>query len=158
MNRYDIVDNASGKITHSYEAESPMPFQEGWGVDAYDEQIRDANGNITVIHHDATFSVVVTDLTTILKQQLIDTWVAARSKKCDDDVYNILQPMDDVTHLMLSLYDMYIALNIGGDATATDIADAKARLQSALLLMGQIQQLRAVRDQEIADYLAVQGV
>jgi hypothetical protein len=158
MNRYDIVDNASGKITHSYEAESPMPFQEGWGVDAYDEQIRDANGNITVVHHDATFSVVVTDLTSVLKQEANDAWVAARSKKCDDDIAALLAPMEDVTHLMLSVYDMYIALNVSGTSTPDDMAAAKTRLESALQLMGQIQQMRTVRDQEIAAYLAAQGV
>ena len=50
MNRYEIRNIASGKITHRYKAESPQPDQPEWGKPG-------------------TYEVIVTDLTAELKAE-----------------------------------------------------------------------------------------
>ncbi len=157
MNRYQIVNISSGQVTHSYEAASPMPHQPEWGMQAYDETRYEDNGNPYVVTVPTTYSVTVTDLSADLKAERIATYSKQRSDECDAAIAAMLSPMDDVTHLMVVMYEMYQALNLSGSATEEEQLIGHANLQGYLQLMGQIQAMRNARDEDVAAYIAAQG-
>jgi hypothetical protein len=158
MKLFEIKNIASGQITHFYQAVEEMPHQEGWGTLASDETQWDADGNPTIIHHDATYTVVITDLSDQLRLADIQAYCAQRSTQCEAAVTALLAPAQDVTHLMLAVYDIYVALDLAGGQTQAEIDAAKLRLDGMVTLMGQIQALRSARDADIAAYTAAHGV
>jgi len=83
VNRYQIRDKASGKITHQYEADAPMPHQPEWGslarqvpkLDAQGKPVLDAQDRPVMETLPQTYEVVVTN---------IDAEVSAREAKKAD--------------------------------------------------------------------------
>lgn len=157
MNRYDIVSVATGQVTNSYQAESPLPDQPEWGSRAWNEIVIDDNGNSTTVTHPATFTVVVTDLTAQLKQAAIDAWVQARNDQCDADCAALLEPMQDVTHIAIALQAVAYLSGFLGATDDAGKAAAQATVQAELTKFGQVMALRATRDADIAAYIAAQN-
>ncbi len=110
----------------------------------------------------ATYEVIVTDLTSQIKQQEIDAWVKQRNEQAEIQIQQILGPMDDVTHLMLASADLlsYLmglqaALNITDEQLPEQASNSKQALISmATELMPQIQAIRDQRDVDIEAYIA----
>ena len=83
VNRYQIRDKASGKITHAYEANAPTKHQPEWGLlerqvpklDAQGKPVLDAQGKPVMETIPQTYEVVVTN---------IDAEVAARQAKVSE--------------------------------------------------------------------------
>jgi hypothetical protein len=136
--RYDVVKN--GVVTNSWTSDQ-------FGADHY-EACFGAPG---------TYTVNTIDITSQVQQAKIDAQVAQFNAACDAQVNAILAPMEAPTYLMLAIYDVCVASNASGTETYSDIVAAKERIQTYKNLMNQVQQLRAQRDQQIANYLASVG-
>ncbi len=119
MKRFKIRNIESQTITHQYEAEEALPHQFGWGEQ--EKQILrtledgtmdlDGDGNPQFDITPATYEVVEEDMTEELRLADIAAYTATREAQAEAAIQAILAPSEDVTHLMLAIYDIYIALD-----------------------------------------------
>jgi hypothetical protein len=175
-----IIKNKAGIQTHSAQLENPAEWisnqveRNSWGLAEREveeslcsgEEKASALSSRTETDLDgvertyytlpATYTIEITDISDEVKQQAIDSWITERNNQCDKDIELLLNPMEDVTHLMLAMFEIYTATNISGTNTPEEIAAAKANLASYLDMLAQVQALRYERDNDISAYLLTQ--
>jgi hypothetical protein len=166
MNKYEIVNNATLQITDRYIAAQPMPHSPAWGlerrekleslcsqeeIDSQESSRVDERGHV-YLTLPPTYHVVVTNIDQEIREKSIADFRDQKIKETDVEIAALLGGADDTTHLMMAIYNLYIATNVSGSQTQQEITAAKAVLSNYLVVMGRIQEMRAARDAEIDAY------
>jgi hypothetical protein len=106
----------------------------------------------------ATYTIEIEDITQEIKERDFQNYSKQKMQETESAIFALLSPMDNVTHLMLALFDMYIATNISGTQSEEEITNAKQKLTGYLQLMQQIQGMREARDADIEAYRVSLGL
>lgn len=158
MKRFKIHNTVSGlrfvveTETLVMQPEHGNPERQEPATTELGEPIFDSDGNPVMVTIPAEYEIVEEDMTAELAENAKAEFAAQKSAECEAAIQALLGNTSDVTHLMLALYNVYVAANISGEQAEGEIEAAKAQLQSYLALMQEVQALRLARDEAVEGY------